>query len=197
MSASWMVSVDGRAYGPYTDTQMASFAAEGRLAPQSLIARTGEDVFRAASDDALLAPLFLEKTPPNSPPASEATRSEPRQPGVFGRNTTESAKNGERAHVVIIADMKSRSISGLEEEIYKLGQVYQLLPQIWLLRTDQTVNSVRNLLVQQLGKLDMLFVVDATNNKAAWFNFGPEAEARIRRIWTRSQDPPSKIRAMG
>jgi len=36
MSASWMVNVGGRAYGPYTDAQMAAFAAEGRLAPQSL-----------------------------------------------------------------------------------------------------------------------------------------------------------------
>ena len=45
MSASWMVSVSGRAYGPYTDAQMAAFAAEGRLAPQSLIARSNEGTF--------------------------------------------------------------------------------------------------------------------------------------------------------
>jgi hypothetical protein len=41
----------------------------------------------------------------------------------------------------------------------------------------------------------VLFVVDATNNKAAWFNFGPEAEARIRRIW--SKDESAKLRAAG
>jgi len=29
----------------------------------------------------------------------------------------------------------------------------------------------------------MLFVIDATNDKAAWFNFGPEVDARIRKIW--------------
>ena len=50
------------------------------------------------------------------------------------------------------------------------------------------VNAVRNLLVQQLSKLDVLFVVDATHNKAAWFNFGPEADSRIRRIWTKTPD---------
>lgn len=38
--------------------------------------------------------------------------------------------------------------------------------------------------LQKLGKIDTLFVVDATRNKATWFNFGPEAEARIRRVWT-------------
>ena len=47
------------------------------------------------------------------------------------------------------------------------------------------MNAIRNVLVQQLGKLDVLFVVDATRDKAAWFNFGPEADARIRRNWAR------------
>jgi hypothetical protein len=32
-----------------------------------------------------------------------------------------------------------------------------------------------------------LFVIDATRNKATRFNFGPEAEARIRRVWSDQQ----------
>ena len=194
MSASWMVSVSGRAYGPYTDAQMAAFAAEGRLAPQSLIARSDEPLFRPAGEEPALAAFFT--APITAPVVAEPpARSEAKPAGMFGRNKEEAQKTGEPSHVVIIADMKSRSIVGLEEEIYRLGQVCPLLPQIWLLRTDQSVNAVRNHLVQQLGKLDVLFVVDATNNKAAWFNFGPEAEARIRRIW--SKDEASKLRAAG
>jgi hypothetical protein len=81
--------------------------------------------------------------------------------------------------------MKSRSVQGLEEEIYNLGPAYPLFPQVWLLTTEQPVNAIRNLLVQKLGKMDVLFVVDATHNKAAWFNFGPEADTRIRRIWAK------------
>ncbi len=45
--------------------------------------------------------------------------------------------------------------------------------QAWLLISDQAINVIRNALVQKLGKLDTLFIVDATHNKAAWFNFGP------------------------
>ena len=193
MSAHWMVNVGGQAYGPYTDAQMATFAAEGRLMPQSLIAHAGETSFRLAATDADLAELFVpQPAPADAEPLSQRVESQPS--GVFGRSKDEGQKNGERAHILVIADMKSRSISGLEEEIYKLGQAYPLFPQVWLLRTDQSVNTVRNLLVQQLGKLDLLFVVDATNNKAAWFNFGPEADSRIRRIWTRAQDAQSKPR---
>ncbi|MGB8365660.1 MAG: GYF domain-containing protein [Rhizomicrobium sp.] len=194
MSASWIVNVGGRAYGPYSDAQMAAFVAEGRLVPQSLIARAGENAFRSASQEPALAMLFAA-APASPTPEVQTPRSDPGQ--IFGRNKDETQKNGERAHVVIIADMKSGSISGLEEEIYKLGQAYPLFPQVWLLRTEQSVNTVRNQLVQQLGKLDVLFVVDATNNKAAWFNFGPEADARIRRIWMRGPDPQSTLRAAG
>jgi len=58
MPASWIVNVAGRAYGPYTDAQMQAFASEGRLAPQSLVARNGETQFRAAADEPALAALF-------------------------------------------------------------------------------------------------------------------------------------------
>jgi hypothetical protein len=85
--------------------------------------------------------------------------------------------------MLIVADLKSGSIAKLEEEIATFGQSVAILPQAWLLASESSVNAVRNRLVQQLGKLDVLFVADASNDKAAWFNFGPEADARIRRIW--------------
>ncbi|HUO93526.1 MAG TPA: GYF domain-containing protein [Rhizomicrobium sp.] len=179
MSATWMVSVDGRAYGPYTDAQMAAFAAEGRLAPQSLIARAGQEAFRYAGEEPSLAALF----PPKQ-------RSEPL--ASFGCLKGENRENGAPSHIVIVADVKSHDAKCLEEEIYRLGQACSLLPQMWLLKTEKSVNTVRNRLVQQLGRLDVLFVVDATNNKAAWFNFGAEVETRIRRVWN---DEPSDLRA--
>jgi hypothetical protein len=188
MPATWMVNVGGRAYGPYTDAQMATYAAEGRLAPQSLVAREGEIEFRAAGEDGALATLFGNGARTNKPGLAQETAraSELRFGGAFGKK--EEGQKNEKAQLIIIADMKSRSISGLEEQIHKLGQAYGVLPQVWLLRTDQTANSVRNHLVQFVGKLDVLFIVDASNNKIVWFNFGPEAESRIRRIWTKADE---------
>jgi hypothetical protein len=63
-----------------------------------------------------------------------------------------------------------------------------VLPQVWILNTDSSLSAVRNLLVQQLGKLDVILVIDATKDKAAWFNFSPETESRMRRIWSRQAD---------
>ena len=55
MSDNWTLSVNGRNYGPYTASQMQIFAAEGRLAPQSLVARGDENQFHSASDDPILS----------------------------------------------------------------------------------------------------------------------------------------------
>jgi hypothetical protein len=189
MSDSWFINVQGRAYGPYSEAQLQGFAAEGRLASHSLVTRAGETEFRAAGDEPALTLLF-----PQPKPAEEIAA--PAQPATaFGRHDDDGSPP-ERAHVVIIADMKSRSVQGLEEEIYNLGPAYPLFPQVWLLATEHPVNAVRNLLVQKLGKMDVLFVVDATHNKAAWFNFGPEADTRIRRIWVKPPDA-AKLRATG
>ncbi|HEY2071491.1 MAG TPA: DUF4339 domain-containing protein [Rhizomicrobium sp.] len=193
MSDTWFVNVQGRAYGPYSTEQMEGFVTEGRLAAHSLITRAGETEFRAAGDESAFVDLFQQnkaKAETITPGAATAAAPAPQQ---FGRHDVEEP-TGERSHFVIVADMKSRSVQGLEEEIYNLGTAHAILPQVWILATEQPINAVRNLLVQKLGKLDVLFVVDASHNKAAWFNFGPEADSRIRRIWVKQQDP-AKLQA--
>jgi GYF domain 2 len=193
MSDTWTISVSGRSYGPYTATQMQAFAAEGRLAPQSLVARGDENQYRAASEDATLAALFqpvaqpaaVQPAPAPQPARQFFTADGPQESHSFGRQEDEPAA-GHRTHFIIVADMKSRSISGLEEEIYNLGPAVPIMPQAWLLASDMAINAIRQLLVQKLGKLDMLFICDATHDKAAWFNFGPESDSRIRRIWQKT-----------
>jgi hypothetical protein len=167
---------------------MQAFVGEGRLAPHSLVAPAGDTQFRPAAEFPQLLRLFAQ--PGQGPSASGkfvtaagVESDEDMISPTFGRSSDES-RDGARGRYVIIADMKSRSISGLEEEIFNLGPAYSLMPQAWLLVSDQPINAIRNTLVQKLGKLDTLFVVDATHNKAAWFNFGPESDTRIRRVWT-------------
>lgn len=91
------------------------------------------------------------------------------------------------AHFAVILDQKAVAAhNNLEDAINSLGQAYRLTTNVWIISTDQTVSAVRNRLVQELGKSDSLFVIDASRGKAAWFNFGPEADVRIRRVWQKS-----------
>jgi len=188
MPDTWTISVNGHSYGPYTIAQMRGFVAEGRLAAQSLVARAGIEQFAPAAQDEELAPLF--RTPAPSRPAFFTAEGGQH---TFGHSDVEEVR--ERSHYLIVADMKSRSITGLEEEIFKLGQAQPILPQAWLVASELPINVVRNTLVNRLGKLDTIFVVDATHDKAAWFNFGPEADTRIRRLWQKQE--PSDQRQAG
>src|SRR5436190_6200516 len=106
MSELWTINVGGRVYGPYSAEQMRTFAGEGRLAPTSLVAHHGEPNFRNAGEESELAYLFR----PATPAAIAAVMDEPAT--AFGRHGDRD-QTGEMAHVVIIADMKSRSLTGL------------------------------------------------------------------------------------
>lgn len=195
MSDTWTISVAGQSYGPYTSQQMQAFVAEGRLAAHSRVAPAGESQFKAAEEFPALLGLFAPGPTPSATgkfvTAEGVENEEDMISPTFGRSNDEP-RTGERGRFVIVADMKSRSISGLEEEIFNLGPAYSLMPQAWLLTSDQPINTIRNALVQKLGKMDMLFIVDATHNKAAWFNFGPESDTRIRRVWTAQHEPIAK-----
>ena len=182
MSESWTISVGGRVYGPYSLEQMQAFHAEGRLADHSLVARAGEEQFHPAVEDSELAPLFQGQAAPSTEAAA---------PHRFGRSDPET-QTGQNSHYVIISDMKSRSITGLEEEIFSLGAAHRFMPQAWVLTSEASINTIRNALVQKLGKIDSLFIVDAAHDKAAWFNFGPENDARVRRMWQRPAEPAAR-----
>jgi hypothetical protein len=184
MAESWTISVGGRVYGPYNLEQMQSFHAENRLADHSLVARAGEEQFHPAGEDPVLAPLF------QSAPSADIEATEPTRTPRFGARPEAEAPDGQPTHFVVVADMKSRSITGLEEEIFSLGQAHRFGPQVWVLSSEASINTIRNALVQKLGKLDTLFIVDAVRDKAAWFNFGPETDTRIRKIWSRPADYP-------
>ena len=189
MSETWTISVGGRAYGPYTLDQMRAFHAEGRLAAHSLAARAGEEQFHPAGEDPELAALFPDAAPAPLPEIRAEAPISPELPHKFGRD---GDADGERNRYVIISDMKSGSISALEEEIFNLGPAYRFMPQAWILTSDISLSSIRGGLIQKLGKLDTLFVVDTAHDKAAWFNFGPEADTKVRRLWSRAPEMPAR-----
>ncbi len=181
MIGAWTMNVSGRIYGPYTSDRMRDFIHEGRMAPHSLITREGRSDWHEARDEPEFAELFI---PNGAHHMHSAFTQTPfgTAPSHMTPPVTDNAMPA-RAQFAVIVDQKSRSTGNLDKAILSLGPAYRLSASVWIVSTDQSVNAVRNRLVQELGKLDTLFVVDATRGKAAWFNFGPEADVRIRRVW--------------
>ncbi len=191
MIGAWTINVGGKVYGPYTSERMRAFACEGRLAPQSLISREGTSDWHEANDEPEFVNLFGASQP--APPETTAVNGMP----VDGAATPAAPANGAptpaidaaapvRAQLAIFVDVKSRISNNFEKTILDLGPACRLLPNVWIVSTPETANAVRNRLVQELGKLDSLFVIDSTRGKSAWFNFGPEADVKIRRVWQKT-----------
>jgi len=186
MTGGWNINAGGRIYGPFALERMRGFASEGRLAPQSLVAREGKSDWREAREEPELSDLFFQ--PSREPAVPDAAPAPSRDPAPTQKTLAPAPEktDGARAHFTIVIDQKSRPDGNLDDTIASLGPAYRLLQNVWIVSTDQTVNAVRNCLLKVLGKSDLLFVVDASHGKAAWFNFGPEADVRIRRVWQKA-----------
>ena len=186
MSHNWIMSVSGRAYGPYTALQMATFAAQGRLISASLVARTGQRQFSPATQDPEIAAVLDSVREA----AIHAARKRTLKAEASSASPAGIQAAADQSRFVIVAEMKSGSVAALERAIFDLGPAHAIAPQAWLLSTALSVAALRNLLVQKLGRYDQLFVVDATNDKLAWTNYAPEAEVKVRRIWKKPAKTP-------
>jgi membrane protease subunit (stomatin/prohibitin family) len=65
--AAWYVAIDGAQRGPYDQATIARYAADGTITTATLVWQAGMSEWRAASDVAQVAALFVDSTPPPLP----------------------------------------------------------------------------------------------------------------------------------
>lgn len=184
----WRINVSGQVYGPYSGHQIRAFASEGRVAPHSIVQSGVQGPWITAIDDPVLGQLFVVRPLPAAKPmgahqTKDATNAEP----VRAAATVEPMSG----NFLIVAEIRSRASTPFEAALHKLGTNYRLNALVWVLHTDRTAGEIRNELTQHLGRTDSLFIADASRNKTAWFNLGPEADAKIRQVWLRQTDAGS------
>lgn len=198
----WVLEVSGRIYGPYTGHALREYAREGRVAAHSRVARTGqpagEENWIAAAQDPALSAFFTsdvdagalqpvlhdtQNTTLNDTDAVLGTQ--PTKQAVFGSKKSQTDRRTQPTsfNIVVVTDVKSRSSGPLENAIMSLGPAYKISANAWVVHTPSGAPEVVNILTQHLGSSDRLFVVDATRNRTAWFNMGPETDAKIRQVW--------------
>jgi len=158
-AAGWWVQVRGQAYGPYSMAQMAAFVEEGRIRPATQVstARDGEWV-EARKIDGLMTPLHA--------------------PSKFA-----DAVTNEPANVFIHAEIHSGAWNRFLAALEAMGAMADLAPGLWLLRTRYSAGVIRNTLSQTLELGDKFVVIDATRDRLAWFNLGPEVDVHIKKVW--------------
>ena len=187
LNSMWRINVSGQVYGPYTGHQIKTFASEGRIAAHSIVQSGEAGPWITAIDDPILSQLFIvppaAKTiaEPRPAPAVQPARQAPAQSANNAAELTSS-------NFIIIADIRARTSTPFEAALNRLGTNFRLNPLTWLLHSEYSAGAIRNELVTHLGNTDSVFIADAGRGKMAWFNLGPEADARIRKVWQKGGD---------
>jgi hypothetical protein len=157
-ASTWWVQIRGKAFGPYSLEQMARFLSEGRVRQTSMVSQQPDAGWTEARRVAELRAM-------RTPKASNDT-------GV-----------SEAANIFVHAEIISGSWMAFMAALESMGHVCDLAPGLWLVRTKFTSGVVRNTLSQTLERGDRFVVVDATRDRLAWFNLGPEVDVRIGKVW--------------
>ncbi|MGV8997877.1 MAG: hypothetical protein ACOH12_13100 [Parvibaculaceae bacterium] len=205
----WLLKYGDRVYGPYNHDAMTGYIAEGRVIGSSVIAPEGTAADGAGWTTAgeteafagnFAAPKDADRVAPNyRSPMEQAAEAEAQvvapQPEttadarpVYGpaKGQTDRRRQPETANFIVIMDIKARYAGNLEQAIMSLGPAYKLAPNVWCVNADSTAAGLLNDLSIHIGKTDSMFIVDATRDRTAWHNLGPETDAKLRRVWRRA-----------
>jgi len=161
---SWFVKVEGRVYGPYTPVQMQSFVEEGRIAAHSQISDDREGEYQAASE---IGEFNTWIATPQEGQAPE-------------KRVTPGART---ANFVIVTEIHSENGPEFQNALSAYGELETITSGVWLLRGPTTASVLRNELSHILDRDDKLMIVDASRDRAAWFNLGRDADQNIRSLW--------------
>lgn len=157
-TSKWWVQIRGKTFGPYPIDQMARFMAEGRVRPNTLVADSPDGAWLEARR--VLALRGLRAPHPGN-----------------------DVLPVEAANVFIHAEIVSGSWNAFMAAMESMGAICELAPGLWLLRTRFSAGVIRNTLSQTLERGDRFVVIDATRDRFAWFNLGPEIDVRIGKVW--------------
>lgn len=155
-ASDWWVKVRDAAYGPYTRDQLVHFIEEGRVRPNTQVSRLKDGPWKEARAH---AELFVQPKAANEHGAEEA------------------------ANLFVFAEIHSGAWSPFLAALETLGRVCEIAPGLWIVRTRRSAGVMRNTLSQTLERGDRFVVIDATRDRLAWFNLGPETDARIKEVW--------------
>ncbi|GAM99744.1 hypothetical protein U91I_03399 [alpha proteobacterium U9-1i] len=160
-ASHWWVQVRGQAYGPYALDQLHRFVEEGRIRPATPVSDKPEAGWvEARRVPGLLAPLMMPKD-------------------------TKADAADELANVFVSAELLSGAWPRFMAAMKGMGSVCDLSPGLWLVRTRFSAGVIRNTLSQTLDRGDRFVVIDATRDRLAWFNLGPEVDVKINQVWNK------------
>jgi len=176
--AAWQPASTVEIFATHFSPAEAAEAKPAHVEPQP--AATEAEEARAETAAPSVTPAATTTSPTPSADNDRRTNFGP------GKGQTDRRRQPETSNFIVVMDVKSRYTGPLEEAIMSLGPAYKIAPNVWCVNADGTAAGLLNDLSLHIGKTDSMFIVDATRDRTAWHNLGPETDAKIRRVWRRA-----------
>ena len=158
--AIWCVKSGDTVYGPYTLGQITAFISENRIVRRTLISDDGGTHFQAAERiAALVTALACAPTPKR--------READAGPGNF----------------IVVTQLEGESEHGVTAVLNSVGRFAEATNGIYILRSTLRLAKIREKLAAVTGSHDRFIIVDASRNRIAWLNHGPETDVHLRSVW--------------
>ena len=86
-------------------------------------------------------------------------------------------------HISYDLHAPGKNYDEVTDAIKRLGAWAKVHYSVWYVRSNYTAEQARDILVRSMDSNDSVYVIDSTNNNAAWNNLSPEVSEFIRSRW--------------
>ena len=150
----WRIKIADKEYGPYPRTRLIDFLKEGRVQAGTFIAcGTDTDYFKGPKKR------------------------------KFGDPRLDA---GETEVPVCNYFIAARLLSGnerFERVLREAGKMTRAAGDMWVLRSKQTIQQLRNQLTMAVKPHEHFIIVNASKDRLAWYNIGVENDIAVRGVW--------------
>ncbi|HVY87547.1 MAG TPA: hypothetical protein VG942_01670 [Hyphomonadaceae bacterium] len=162
----WRIKVGEKEYGPYPRSRLIDFLKEGRVQAGTFIA-CGTDIDYHRADHH-----------PNLRWDFKAPRKR-----KFGDPRLEPGETEVPVCNYFIAGRLMAGNERFERVLRDAGKMTRVAGDMWVLRSKQTVQQLRNQLTIIMKPHEHFVIVNATKDRLAWFNIGVEQDISVRGVW--------------
>lgn len=162
-NGGWHIYIGETVYGPFSARQMTAYVTEGRLNAASRVSQSPEGPFRPIRETG---------------PLAESLR------GAFAERARLRAQASNFLIIVRApAPAEAALWRSLPECLGKLGKYTQPMPGTWLLRSSETLKSVRSVLVSTLPRTVQVIVLETRDARLDWVGFDDTINDTVRTVW--------------
>jgi len=162
----WRVKIGDKEYGPYPRSRLLDFLREGRVQASTFIACGGDIDFHRADHH------------PNLRWDFKASRKR-----KFGDPKLEPGETEVPVCNYFIAARLMAGNERFEKVLRDAGKMTRAAGDMWVLRSRQTVQQLRNQLTMIMKPHEHFIIVNASKDRLAWFNIGVENDISVRGVW--------------